>query len=79
MKDIQMALDIPPDPAVEAARWCDTTQAVKITGLSRSALYEMRRDGRLKDYRIGNLPVFWRADMLKLAEALKLIRTGAAR
>ena len=52
----------------------DMTQAVKMTGLSRTGIYGMIRDGRLKAHRIGAHLVFWADDIAELARAIKLVR-----
>jgi excisionase family DNA binding protein len=70
---VQLAADLPnPDS------WCDITDAVKLTGLSRQGIYGFVADGRLKDYRIGRHRVFWRADVVALADAVKLTRKPIA-
>lgn len=56
--------------------WCDTAQAVQITGLSRTTLHQMVGDGRLIRHRIGSLPVYWRDQIVEIADAIKLIRRG---
>lgn len=71
MKNVQLAIRVP-----NPEDFTDVAQAVKITGLSRSAIYAMVRDGRLKQHRIGAHPVFWRDDVTAIAEALKLLRRG---
>jgi excisionase family DNA binding protein len=69
MKNSQMALRIPnPEDFV------DVSQAVKITGLSRSTIYQMVREGRLKGHTIGAHTVFWRDDVAELARAVQLVR-----
>lgn len=69
MKNVQMALRAPnPEDFVDQAG------AVKLTGLSRTALHRMAADGRLKPYRIGSHRVYWRDDVLALAQARKLLR-----
>lgn len=70
---IQTVLSVP-----NPHEWADITEAVKITGLSRQGIYGFVADGRLKDYRIGRHRVFWRADVVALAEAVKLTRKPVA-
>jgi excisionase family DNA binding protein len=74
MGNIQTAIAVP-----NPNEWTDTATAVKLTGLSRSTLYAMCEDGRLPFYRIGALRVFWRDDVVKLAQAIKLVRGGEPR
>jgi excisionase family DNA binding protein len=69
MKDTQLALRMP-----NPEDWTDATTAVKLTGLSRSTIYEMVNDGRLTAYRIGAHRLFWVDDVKKLADAVKVVR-----
>lgn len=57
----------------------DQAQAVKITGLSRTTLHQMVADGRLQAHRIGSHRVYWRDDVVALAQAIKLVRGGEER
>lgn len=69
MNNTQMALRMP-----NPEDWTDTATAVKMTGLSRTGLYGMVKDGRIRSFRIGALRVFWRDDVKELAQAIKLTR-----
>lgn len=69
MKNTQLALRMP-----NPEDWTDTATAVKMTGLSRSGLYGMVTDGRLRSFRIGAIRAFWVDDVRQLADALKRVR-----
>lgn len=71
MKNVQLAIRVP-----NPEDFTDVAQAVKITGLSRGGIYGMVRDGRLTGHRIGAHLVFWRDDILALAQAIKVLRGG---
>jgi excisionase family DNA binding protein len=47
-------------------------QALAALACHRSTLYDMLADGRLTNHRIGEHPVFWRAEVERLAEARKI-------
>lgn len=54
--------------------WCDAKEAAALLLVSRSTLYAMLRDGRLGDYQIGTIRVFWRPEILEVSAALRRTR-----
>lgn len=58
--------------------WMTVRQAEVALDVHRSTLYDMVSDGRLGDYHIGSMRVFWRAEVANLAAALKLARPRRA-
>ncbi|MDQ1700674.1 MAG: hypothetical protein QOG34_2537 [Frankiaceae bacterium] len=58
--------------------WLDAEQAIAKLGVSRATLYAMLADGRIGDYKIGAVRVFWRVEIDELAQALKRVKARRA-
>lgn len=65
---MQATLDLPNPDA-----WCDAKQTAAMLGVSRATLYDMVARGSLGDYKIGNIRVFWRAEVIRLREARAVV------
>lgn len=61
-------------PLPNPGDWCDAKEAAALLLVSRSTLYAMVRDGRLTDYQIGTIRVFWRPEILEVSAALRRVR-----
>lgn len=47
--------------------WCDAPEAIALIGCSRHTLYNMLSDGRIGDYKIGGVRIFWRPEIEEFA------------
>ena len=54
--------------------WADARQAMMLLNVARPTLYAMVRDGRVGDYKIGTMRVFWRPDLEEVAAAMRRLK-----
>jgi len=54
--------------------WADTRQAMMMLDVSRPTLHRWVTDGRLGDYKIGTMRVWWVAELQEMAAALARVR-----
>lgn len=64
-------------PLPNPGDWCDTDEAARLLQRARPTLYDIVQRGALHRYKIGTVSVFWRAEVLELAAALRRSRGRA--